>query len=512
MKWAIMGAVTVLMLSGVTLAGGTPPPPQPEPVWSEPPIEQPAFVYIIYDSNRWADCSFTSGFGPRGARYTPKKGQYARAEAWPGTLTVNIEYDSMFGNWCDNRTNALTFQITPGENFLLYGPVPGETTNNYTRLTTEQGRAMIADRKMISHTRVTETADMTQLGGGRYYGPAPYTYSFIDMLTPREVRGQVTWRDGRVYRGQLDGSGLIDGEMHYSFYTRYDGTFKGFLPSGEGRMWYEDGTFYEGGFAEGVRSGPGREVKPDGSVFIGNFDHDVADGEGICGTPGEGAAYCAKAQGQDSEPEPLEAMAKQIVDENERKEVAEALAPLDATIAEADTLVEQYSDMKANEPNAHYRAIDEMTKHCQCYLHGCIEIKDAGVVYTEAQKQAFKEKDALETKRCVAWRDGRAGLDDEAEIARQIAYYEGIIQNENAKREEAERQKAAETARLAREQAEARAARLVAAKQAAAESRQEAANRQRNMCEQRPKMCGCNAILGKPEPARQPGEHWVCAQ
>ncbi len=120
---------------------------------------------------------------------------------------------------------------------------------------------------------------------GWIYGgtPALGTMSLSDGRTAQVAGGSVSYSDGTVYRGELqgfepDGFGTLtfaDGTTYTGYFE--DGKYSSRLDAAGnisgGKLILADGSSYEGGFLGGVYHGEGTLSYADGSVFRGTFEN-----------------------------------------------------------------------------------------------------------------------------------------------------------------------------------------------------------------------------------------------
>ena len=93
--------------------------------------------------------------------------------------------------------------------------------------------------------------------------------------------GVVTYSDGSVYVGELDGAVRSgEGTLTYANGDVYEGQFLRDKKNGYGKQTYATGDVYEGNFKDGVFSGHGEFRYANGATFSGEFANGKKNGEG----------------------------------------------------------------------------------------------------------------------------------------------------------------------------------------------------------------------------------------
>ena len=118
-----------------------------------------------------------------------------------------------------------------------------------------------------------------------------------------QVMETTTYDDGRVYTGQRNSKGKIEGQgmMTWPNGDRYEGQWKKGMPHGEGTFTYANGIVYHGQWEKNVAKGQGTITMPNGVVIEGTWTS-MGDGTGIMtwadGTRYEGGFVSGAPQGQ----------------------------------------------------------------------------------------------------------------------------------------------------------------------------------------------------------------------
>ncbi len=131
-----------------------------------------------------------------------------------------------------------------------------------------------------------ETADGTKI---KYFGwiyggtPALGVMSLSDGRTAGVGGGRISYSDGTVYRGELDGFDpdgfgtltFADGSSYTGYFDmgKYSSQLDATGKLVGGKLVLADGSSYEGGFSNGVYHGEGTLFYSDGSVFRGTFEN-----------------------------------------------------------------------------------------------------------------------------------------------------------------------------------------------------------------------------------------------
>lgn len=114
-------------------------------------------------------------------------------------------------------------------------------------------------------------------------GPQAATWSGACKDGFADGVGIATWTDGTT-PNRLEGTlvqGDVGGDATLVYgETTYLGTFRHFVPHGQGFFKYRDGSMYEGGMVDGKRSGPGIYVSADRSRYEGEWLAGRREGQG----------------------------------------------------------------------------------------------------------------------------------------------------------------------------------------------------------------------------------------
>ena len=104
--------------------------------------------------------------------------------------------------------------------------------------------------------------------------------------------GRVTYSDGTVYLGQLDGDYRRSGQGSITWRNgdSYEGDFLADKLSGSGVYTFKSGDVYEGDFLDGKKHGRGKYTSFDGSYYEGEFANDLRHGKGTLVTS-DGGVY-----------------------------------------------------------------------------------------------------------------------------------------------------------------------------------------------------------------------------
>ena len=95
----------------------------------------------------------------------------------------------------------------------------------------------------------------------------------LGVTAAAQVVETTTYDDGRVYTGQRNGKGKIEGKglMTWPNGDRYDGMWKKGLMEGEGTYYYANGLVYQGQWSKGNIKGHGTFRFPNGNVMEGDW-------------------------------------------------------------------------------------------------------------------------------------------------------------------------------------------------------------------------------------------------
>jgi len=95
-----------------------------------------------------------------------------------------------------------------------------------------------------------------------------------------DCQGKYNANDGAKFIGYFKNGNIEKGEAIYPGNSKYIGTFKNYIPHGQGTFAHSDGSKYVGDWINGKNQGQGIKTWKDGRKYIGTFKDDKRQGEG----------------------------------------------------------------------------------------------------------------------------------------------------------------------------------------------------------------------------------------